>query len=1150
MAKTDSYPDIYTDSSLQRDLDKAVESGYSNAKKAARDELGRLGVNDLSPPPELTCEEIDFRLRLRRHGRRLGDAFDGGDKGMERLLDEATYERFHRVLFARHLAERGILVRRAGEGAESVSLDECGRMAGDTGEPDDWSVAARLAEEMLPEIFLPESPASLLAIPKKRREKMQKGLARMPRRVVMPSDSLSYVFHEWRNTYDHMSERYDRSRDWRPALSQRMTDGDMVRYLLHNSVGAWWAGRQIPDELWKTASSGSEIWESALLEGVSIDSICLDRGDDGSWTCRSGTFATWPAEMSDFRIIDPCCGSGQFLVTAFKMLVPMRVKADSLSVRDAVDAVLSENVHGLDIDRRCVQLTKFGLMLSAWTYPGAGGYRDLPRLNVECSGLPADHTRNDLLGLAGSDERLGRVVMNLHGLFRESPVLGSLMEPCLATGSGPADLSDLDYALDRLKGKLSEHNSDEFRDVALSAFQIVRAASLLSRRYTLVVGNFPNVPASKQPDGLREFCEGRYPESKDDLSTVFVERCLSMIDRGGTLAILSPISWLFKDSYEPFRKRLLDLAGRSVQFGQMTRDFESWNDIPVRSALLITSLGKSGTCSPGEIPGLSGQESVISPIEPRGSCRVQDLTTPAAACSALSGELSLGKPLNEIVTVQAGTESGDDARFRRFFWEFPRVYTEAGWRLFQAPTEGTIHYGGRSDLIRLTREKLAQARHRGTVRYRRATPWYTDREESRAVGVAVSLTGNRQATLYTGDLHSSDVVVLIPRDVKNLAPLWCCCSSLEFEKHLQGTMNTKKFSDKELLSVPFDSYRWEGRAWSEYDAWLPFPYSDDPTQWTFHGHPFESVLWNAERKEPVSMHFKRKDINSLQIAVCRVMGYRWPPEIYGDIELDGSQRYMTGYFKKDDRMAGAGGILCIPGLPGRQGAVKKVHEFLKKTWGYKWSGQILDNMLKSAGFAGRSLEEWLRDGFFAQHCRMFRERPFIWQVWDGHRSGFSALINCHKLSHKLLETLVDKHLGLWIDMQKKNARKIPESKPLLVAAMNLKSRLKTILHGEDPYDIFVRWKSLDQQPVGYRPDISDGVRVNIRPFMTGPDIRVKGAGILRDKPDIDWSMDSGKDVPGTDGIPSDESAPWLKLFAGKRINDFHLKLSDKQKSGT
>ena len=73
-------------------------------------------------------------------------------------------------------------------------------------------------------------------------------------------------------------------------------------------------------------------------------------------------------------------------------------------------------------------------------------------------------------------------------------------------------------------------------------------------------------------------------------------------------------------------------------------------------------------------------------------------------------------------------------------------------------------------------------------------------------------------------------------------------------------------------------------------------------------------------------------------------------------------------------------------------------------------------------------------------------------------------------------------------------------------------------------DIFVRWKKLEEQPIGWNPDLNDGVRMNIRPFILAGDVKVRGAGVLRDKFNINWNKDRGKDS---------ETSPWYKEFKGR-----------------
>jgi hypothetical protein len=215
-------------------------------------------------------------------------------------------------------------------------------------------------------------------------------------------------------------------------------------------------------------------------------------------------------------------------------------------------------------------------------------------------------------------------------------------------------------------------------------------------------------------------------------------------------------------------------------------------------------------------------------------------------------------------------------------------------------------------------------------------------------------------------------------------------------------------------------------------------------------------------------------------------------------------------------------------------AEDRLENLLAAAYGSEWSSQKKSDLLAQADHAGKSMETWLRDKFFAQHCKLFQHRPFIWHIWDGLRDGFAALVNYHKLDYKTLETLIYTYLGDWISRQKQDiANGIDGAAEKLAAAEQLKKKLELILEGEAPYDIFVRWKPLDKQSIGWNPDLNDGVRLNIRPFMT--------AGVLRfnKKPQINisWDKDRGKDV---------ESAPWYHLFNGDRINDHHLSLAEKK----
>ena len=151
-----------------------------------------------------------------------------------------------------------------------------------------------------------------------------------------------------------------------PAVTQLFTEPYMVDFLLDNSLGAWWAGRRLTDTDFESAGSEEELRQKAAVPGVPLQYLRFVKGENGKWRPAAGTFDKWPCNLEELKVMDPCCGSGHFLVAAFLMLVPIRMELEGLSARDAADAVLRDNLHGLELDQRCVELAAFALAMTAW----------------------------------------------------------------------------------------------------------------------------------------------------------------------------------------------------------------------------------------------------------------------------------------------------------------------------------------------------------------------------------------------------------------------------------------------------------------------------------------------------------------------------------------------------------------------------------------------------------------------------------------------------------------------------------------------------------------------------------------------------------------------------------------------------------------
>ena len=544
---------------LRNQLAGAIVSARDVAETGALAALESLAVHEREPYRHMNPEQRALRNRLRAHGRQLGDRRHAGTgrQGIDHLVHECAYEHWHSMLFARFLAENHLLIEPNTDIA--VTLEECEELAQEEG-LDRWTLATRYAHRMLPQVFRPNHPAFEVQLAREHRLKLEQLVEGLPAAVFGATDSLGWVYQFWQSkkkTEVNNSERKIGA-DQLPAVTQLFTEPYMVRFLLDNSLGAWWAPRRLSASDLKAAASEAELRRMAALPGMPLDYLrfvqCDNTTKHSGWRPAAGAFDAWPEHLGELRILDPCCGSGHFLVAAFSMLVPMRMEREGLTTCDAVDAVLRENLHGLELDPRCVEIAAFALAAAAWRYPGAEGYRPLPELNLACSGLSVGATRERWAELASGKHNLRLSLEWMHDAFQEAPVLGSLVDPSATDAAELVDWGDLSAVLAQA---LAQEPSEERREAAIAAQGLAKATAMLAASYHLVVTNVPYLARGRQDERLRDFCDRYYPTAKRDLATAFLERCLALCSDGGTASLVLPQNWLFLTGYRKLREKLL-----------------------------------------------------------------------------------------------------------------------------------------------------------------------------------------------------------------------------------------------------------------------------------------------------------------------------------------------------------------------------------------------------------------------------------------------------------------------------------------------------------------------------------------------------------------------------------------------------------------
>ncbi|MCX6225949.1 MAG: type II restriction endonuclease subunit M [Bacteroidia bacterium] len=1015
---------------------------------------------------------------MRSKGQLLGDDLTtGGNQEIGHLAYELAYEYWHKMLFAKFLEANNLLIHPDGV---PVTLGDCEELSSDEGFTDKWTAAAFYASKMLPAIFRPEDPLMQVEFAPNDRINLESLLEKIEDHIYLADDALGWVYQFWQSeakaAINASGDKIDGAK--LPAVTQLFTEPYMVNFLIDNTIGAWWVSRH-----------------TGVTPPVKFEYLRLL--DDG--TPAAGRFDGWPNTTAEITMLDPCMGSGHFVVSVFAVITRLRMFEESLSAEEAVDRVIDENLNGLEIDPRCTQIAAFNLALTAWKF--CGHYKELPEMNLACSGIAPKGKAEDWIKLVGKvadpvqKARMEYGMEMLFDHFQLAPELGSLIDPStIKADAFTASFEELQPVL--LKALEEESDKDQLERGVMAA-GIAKAGEILTKKYTCILTNVPYLVFKKQGDIIKRHCEKVCPDGKMDIATVFLDRCLLLCSKGGYVSIVTPQNWLFLTTYRKFREKLLkNEAWHFVArlgpgaFSQITGEVVKAvliaisHQIPTASEL-ITGLDVS------KAPNVCDKEEALKTTVIKTVNQIEQLKNPDARVVIETNTFS--ELLSSFADSKRGIVSGDKDFWFRNFWEiFP---LSKNWRFLQSTFKLSCHYSGKEQIVNWFSEGYGMLRPG------------IDNDSYGKKGVVISQMGTLPCSIYLGELYDNNTGTIVPKGVENFEAIFAFCESRQFNEEVRKIDQKLNVTNATLVKVPFDLEYWRKIAQEKYPNGLPKPYSDDATQWLFHGYP---VI--AE--------------NPLQVATARLLAYRWPAESYREMELSDEARHLIQEIEPFNSLSDEDGIMCIPSVNGELAAAERLRSFLQRVWSDQYKTQTINSLLAQEGSRKTNLEDWLREEFFEQHCKLFHNRPFIWHIWDGRKDGFAALVNYHKLNKETLQRLIYTYLGDWI-RQCESKQKSGESgaEGLFSAANKLREKLLLIQEGESPFDIFVRWKKLEEQPIGWDPDLNDGVRLNIRPFIQ--------ADVLKKKPNIKWGIDRGKNPPGS---------PWGEI----RDNDKHLTLEEKR----
>ena len=291
-----------------------------------------------------------------------------------------------------------------------------------------------------------------------------------------------------------------------------------------------------------------------------------------------------PKDLRELRLLDPACGSGNFLIYAFSLfydlyLDQMENYGRDYSRRDIPKMIVEYNLFGTDIDERAAQISQIALFVKArvlgghrshWpkytnvvsthfflpeyakikaAFAGFGSGSEAHAKAIEdvWTGLCSAYKFGSLVRV---EERLNELMPNDvdHSLFKEFE-MNSLFE----------FKNSVTTQLRNQVGQWSGEGSNPYTLAKTS--EAMDFLQIISQSYDVVVANPPYTDGAAFGKELKAFVEANYKKPykvNTNLYSCFIKRCCELAGDDGKVGMIHPHTFMYIKTFEDVRNFMLE----------------------------------------------------------------------------------------------------------------------------------------------------------------------------------------------------------------------------------------------------------------------------------------------------------------------------------------------------------------------------------------------------------------------------------------------------------------------------------------------------------------------------------------------------------------------------------------------------------------
>lgn len=558
--------------------------------RAMQNRFERLGITDKADAPEPSLGDED--LALRNHLKEIVDyhaqSADSYADARKKAINECTFTLFNRLAAIKVMEDKGffpeIIMRRDENAKKSAQHNEWLEEHPDSRNDEREGLLPFLLDsfdslaEQYP-IFRADHPYALMP----RADELNEIIDAFNAVSADPDcgadiwrgdDILGWLYENF-NVVEkqQLKESGEKTEYDKVSLqSQVYTPQWVVKFLVDNTVGKMYL-EMFPE---------SNIDREPDPETDEIKYRIANRPPVGTRHGASASRKVKPLEK--WRIIDPACGSGNFLIYTMSLLYDLYVDqienfGADYSRRDIPALIIENNLYGVDLDERAVQLSQIALRIKARELAKSRRFRVPKKTNVVCSNfyLPTYDQLRFAEDWTDWDDRQKEVVVKVWNDLGQAYKFGSLVrieQPIRELAEQQSEAMDglfaneddnslFDFRRDALQS-ISDHFNRYVETNRYSSTKVKDALvflDILSQPFDVAVANPPYTDSGDFGKELKQFVDDNYKKPYKvgvNLYSTFIKRCLELVTEDGKVGMVNPPTYMFIKSFEDMRKLILD----------------------------------------------------------------------------------------------------------------------------------------------------------------------------------------------------------------------------------------------------------------------------------------------------------------------------------------------------------------------------------------------------------------------------------------------------------------------------------------------------------------------------------------------------------------------------------------------------------------